>query len=157
MNYLTPHFTLEELTYSSTGARLGLDNTPSDEVKARLVDLCVELLEPIRHGLGDRPIHSDSGYRSQAVNAAVGGVPTSAHCEGRADDLVVPGIPLLVVYEEVAKMDLPFDQLILEYGVWVHAAIPRPGDRPRRQLLMKFADGRGYQPFDPAAAAAAIP
>lgn len=68
---LTPHFTLAELTASTTAQRLGLDNTPSAAIVQRLGDLA-KILERVRQYLG-KPIIVTSGYRSLAVNKAVGG------------------------------------------------------------------------------------
>ena len=51
---LTPNFSLDELTFSSTALRHGLDNTPDDAQVAALHRLCETLLEPARALLGDR-------------------------------------------------------------------------------------------------------
>ena len=48
---LTQHFTLAELTKSSTAERLGLDNTPPPEVLPALTSTA-EMLERIRSTLG---------------------------------------------------------------------------------------------------------
>ena len=66
---LTQHFTLAELTKSTTAQRLRLDNTPPPELMPRLVRTA-EMLERIRSTLGV-PVVVTSGYRSRAVNAAV--------------------------------------------------------------------------------------
>lgn len=153
MIFLSTHFTLDELVVSQYAAREGWDNTPPAPSVAELRRLVGIILEPIRHEVGDRALVVSSGYRSPRVNAAIGGAPASAHVDGRAADFTVPGIRLLTLFEVVAKADLPFDQLIYEYGRWVHAGIARIGETPRRQLLMKFA-GRGYELFDPEKAAA---
>ena len=44
---LTPHFTLAELTASTTATRLGIDNTPPAEIVPRLI-MVAEMLERIR-------------------------------------------------------------------------------------------------------------
>lgn len=152
---LTPNFTLEELVASEVAARRGLDNTPGASSRANLLRLASTVLEPIRKVCGDREVKSLSGYRAPAVNLAVGGAASSAHVDGRADDLIIPSLPILVVYETIARADLPIDQLIFEYGRWIHAAIARNGETPRRQLLMKLV-GRGYETFDPNRAALAV-
>ena len=145
--HLSRYFTLAELTASETAARQGLDNTPANLVVANLQRLCETLLEPIRRELA-RPIHVSSGYRSPQVNLAVGGAPASAHVDGRAADFLVPGMALAGAYDAIARADLPIDQLIAEYGAWIHVAIARVGTEPRRQLLMKLT-GRGYETYDP--------
>ena len=70
---LSPNFSLAEMTHSQTAAREGIDNTPKPEHLENLKRLCIELLEPIRSMLGNRPIAVSSGYRSPQLNAAVNG------------------------------------------------------------------------------------
>jgi hypothetical protein len=71
---LTEHFSLAELTTTSTG----LDNTPDADQEARLQTLA-EFMEKVRAILGNNAVTVDSAFRSEAVNAAVGGVSNSAH------------------------------------------------------------------------------
>ena len=80
--FLSPHFTLEELTTTKTG----ITNIPNDNDVNQLRNLCNDILEPLREKLGC-PLFVDSGFRSQAVNEAVGGVPTSQHKLGQAADI----------------------------------------------------------------------
>ncbi|MFJ8577308.1 D-Ala-D-Ala carboxypeptidase family metallohydrolase [Micromonospora sp. NPDC093277] len=44
-------------------------------------------LEALRHRLGDKPIHVNSGFRSSACNRKVGGASDSQHLYGTAADL----------------------------------------------------------------------
>jgi hypothetical protein len=78
---LTAHFTLEEMSFSEAAARLGRDNTPGSTAMANLT-LVAACMETIRALVGDKSIVVHSGYRSTEVNRAVGGVSTSAHCQG---------------------------------------------------------------------------
>ena len=48
--------------------------------------LCQKVLQPLRDKFGSAII-VNSGYRSPAVNKAVGGVPTSQHVRGEAADI----------------------------------------------------------------------
>lgn len=80
------YFTLKELTHSDTALRLGLDNTPGVTASDNLIYLVEKLLDPIRERYG-APIIVISGYRSPAVNEAVGGVATSQHLRGEAADI----------------------------------------------------------------------
>ena len=73
---LTPHFKLSEFTKSSTATARKIDNTPSQEVISNLQALCQNVLEPLREYF-NCPIIIDSGYRSPALNKAVGGVANS--------------------------------------------------------------------------------
>ena len=74
---LTTNFLLEEFTRSTTADRLGINNTPNAIEIANLRMLCVQILQPARSALG--PVQIVSGFRSAALNAAVGGVSDSAH------------------------------------------------------------------------------
>jgi putative chitinase len=113
---LSTHFSLEELTITQVR---GVDNTPNTEIVSNLNHTAWQM-EIVRHILGDIPIHVNSGYRSAAVNAAVGGSEHSAHCLGYAVDFICPefGEPLQVA-KKILASGLKFDQLITE-GTWVH-------------------------------------
>lgn len=141
---LSPHFRLSELTLSQKAVRLALDNTPSAAQLANLERLCTTLLEPMRLAL-DSPIVISSGFRSRLVNTAVGGSKTSDHLDGRAADLIVPGFAhgdVLALARAVAKMDLPFAQLIYE-GTWLHISIAREGAVASHEVLTaRFRPGK---------------
>ncbi len=142
---LSPHFSLEELTFSQTAARQGIDNTASPQIAANLV-LVVGILEDIRSLLGDVPLHISSGYRCPALNTLIGGSRTSAHMNGLAADFTAPDFgSVLEVAQAIAASGLVFDQLIHEYGTWVHVGMAASGVTPRRQLLTIFK-GTGYMP-----------
>lgn len=139
---LSPHFTLAELTLSQTAARQGIDNTPPAEVVAALRETAA-VLERVRRLLGDRPIVVTSGFRCLALNRAIGSLDSSAHVLGRAADFTCPAFgPPLEVARTIAQSDIAFDQLIHEFGSWVHIA-QTPG-LPRRQLLTIDGAGTRY-------------
>jgi zinc D-Ala-D-Ala carboxypeptidase len=143
---LSDHFTLAELTKSQTAARLGIDNTPDQMIIGNLASLCDSILEPIRAHFGV-PFSPSSSYRSEALNRAIGGSSTSAHCQGLAVDIEIPlasvSNPDLARW---VKDNLVYDQIILEFWTgepgsgWVHI-----GDavEPRGQVLT-FQRGKGY-------------
>ncbi|MFT5684304.1 MAG: hypothetical protein ACI8RZ_005245, partial [Myxococcota bacterium] len=86
------YFTWAEFKKSGTASRLGLDNTPTPAAQARIGQLCVAVLDPLRAHLG-RPIRITSGYRAPAVNKALKGASsTSQHMLGEAVDFKVEGI-----------------------------------------------------------------
>ncbi len=143
---LTPHFTLAELVHSSTASRLRLDNTPPADV-LRALQTTAEMLERIRSTLGV-PIIITSGYRSPAVNRAVGGVTSSDHLTGQAADIVAPryGTPHLVATTLAPLVStLGIEQLILE-GVkgkqWVHVSTRRPSKPINRVITITDAGVR---------------
>lgn len=141
MTQLTEHFSLEELIFSSTAERKGIDNTPTPNVADNLATLA-KLLEQVRTLLGG-PLHIDSGYRCPELNQDVGGSKLSAHMFGRAADFVCAeyGSPMEIV-TSLSTSNLVYDQIIQE-GTWVHISIPEDGKSPRQQILTAhFVDGK---------------
>lgn len=138
---LSPNFVLAEFIISQEAERRGIDNTPTPEIITHLTALCVAILEPLRQALG--PVRVSSGYRSPALNAAIGGAKDSQHMTGHAADISVNGRTLDEVYNWLYD-NAPFDQVIREFppGGWVHVSHD-PG-RGRRQGLRatRGADGR---------------
>ena len=138
---LSDHFLLSEFTRSATAQAQGIDNTPGPEHLANLRQLAATL-ERVRDVLG-HPILVSSGYRSPALNRAVGGSATSDHANGLAGDFTCPGFgSVQQVCEAIVAAGIPFDQLIYEQGntQWVHLGI---GTRMRRQV-MSWSPARGY-------------
>lgn len=137
---LTQHFTLAELTRSTTAEKLGIDNTPPPELLPRLI-LVAEMLERIRTTL-NCPVIVSSGYRCEKVNLAVGGATTSDHPQGHAADIVAPRFGTAT---QVARMLAPLvsvlgiGQLILE-GVngrqWVHVSTHTPEKSVNRVITI---------------------
>ena len=141
---LSKNFTLKEFTKSMTATRLGIDNTPQDEHLVSAVALFENCVQKIREHWGITRI--SSGYRSPALNEAIGGSTTSQHSKGQAVDFECDGTDNL----EVAKWirdNLDFDQMIWEFGTdknpnWLH--ISWVSHRPNRKKLTiaKKVDGR---------------
>jgi zinc D-Ala-D-Ala carboxypeptidase len=117
MTRLSEHFTLEEFIVSSTADSLGIANTPTPEHLENL-KLTAAGFEKARAILGDCAIVITSGYRNPKVNAAVGGVPNSAHALGFAGDFRAAGFSALGAAQKLrdaqARGEIEFDQLILE-------------------------------------------
>lgn len=65
--------------------------------KVLVDDDLVSLLEQIREAAGGKAVTINSGYRSPAHNAAVGGVSNSQHVKGTAADIVVEDTDPLTV------------------------------------------------------------
>lgn len=130
---LTEHFTLDELTWSDTGQRLGINNEPSEIILGNL-RLLAQALEDVRK-LFAAPIHINSGYRCDRLNTAIGGSRNSRHMLGLAADFIVPGFGSPIeVARTILKSRVVFDQLIYEH-TWVHLGLAIVGDEPRRQVL----------------------
>ena len=131
---LSAHFGLEEMTRSQVALRLGIPNVPGDDEVTALRSLCAVLLEPVRSLLAV-PLHVDSGFRCEALNAYVHGAPDSAHLQGRAADCIPIGMPLREAFDLIHGSALPFDQIIIECDAWLHLSIAAFGNTPRRQAL----------------------
>jgi zinc D-Ala-D-Ala carboxypeptidase len=118
--YISSNFTIDEFTHSQTAARLGIDNDPPPDVLDNLKSLAYAL-EEVRSILGNRPLLISSGYRSPALNAAVGGSIGSQHLLGEAVDFTCPsfGTPDEIV-KALQASGTPYHQLIREFGRWVH-------------------------------------
>ncbi len=139
---LTTNFSSEELSATNTG----IPNIPNDSILCSLKYVAVYLLQPIRNEWGK--ITVTSGYRSDEVNSAVGGIASSAHIKGRAVD----------IFPEDADIDVVFDWIVensgIEYGSailenvngkrWIHISLPRLY-KPNRMALI-FHNGN-YKPY----------
>ena len=90
------------------------------------------------------PIVINSGYRSEAVNKAIGGVAGSNHLTGCAVDIHVDGIEQAIRYaailldiSEERKED--FDELLIEgkgFGsLWLHFAVRPSGNRRKVRFI----------------------
>ncbi len=130
---LSKNLSLEELTVTNTGE----DNTPSNEHEDKLLYVANYLVQPIRDEFGI--VIVNSGYRSKAVNTAVGGSLTSQHCEGEAADIRTPNADLYRVYLWTIE-NLIFGQIIYEQkgnAKWIHISLPRLVKENQQALLFK--------------------
>jgi zinc D-Ala-D-Ala carboxypeptidase len=135
---LSEHFTLEEATLSETAARLGIVNLPSEEVQLNMMFAAV-CLEKLRAFIG-KSILITSWYRSPTLNLKIpGSSKTSAHTLGYAIDCNIQGITPLnlckISVEFFNKNNIIFDQIIHEYGRWMHVSFDPRG---RKECLTIF-------------------
>jgi len=126
---LSSHFTLAELTYTD---HRQFDNTPT-QIEISNLQRLAQFLEIVKATLGGKPVIITSGYRSKAVNDAVGSKDSSHHRLGLAADFRVPGMTPDAVVRALLK--LPYQQIIREFDAWTHISIPQTG-APRRQALI---------------------
>ena len=133
---LTDHFYLDEFTRSETAARFGrLIVVPLDgTVFFNLRKLCELILEPLRDNVG-ASIHVTSGYRPDWLNKQVRGSSKSQHTRGLAADIVVDGHNPLLTCHRIITLNLPYDQLIYEFGVWTHVSVAAEPALPRGKVL----------------------
>lgn len=146
---VSQHFTFAELTRTEHRDFLDEQADAPPQVRANLVRLCADLLEPAREIVG--PLRVNSGYRCPGLNAAIAGSRTSAHMDGLAADVVPLDMDLHDAFTRLAQSGLPVDQLIFEFSRWIHLGAPRHAHEPRRQRLAIYEPGHYVQwnPADP--------
>ena len=124
--FIMIYFSITEMVKSATAKRLGIDNTPSDDIKNNLTLFIEKVLDPIREDWGS-PIIVSSGYRCPELNKAVGGAKTSGHQYGFCADLQVKGGMKRVreladfIFEWMKDHHMKFDELLFESsgnGTW---------------------------------------
>lgn len=149
--YLTPHFTLEEMT--RTNVELGYmdrqrQTQPDEQVMENLTRVC-QWLEMLRqrwnehYGEGNDPVIINSAFRCKELNRLVGGCTTSNHLTGCAADLRVMGKEQLLRYVVLLldisdEMHQDFDELLMERnarGYWLHFAVRPKNNRRKISLL----------------------
>lgn len=139
---LSTYFTLDEACFSETAIRLGINNIPNQE-QFRAIQSSAYKLDILRDKVG-YPIHISSWLRIPELNAKIpGSSKTSHHTTGFAIDCSASSMPvfnLCKLAEEVYK-DIGFDQIIHEYGGWMHISF-HPNNR--RQTLTIFRNSKGY-------------
>jgi hypothetical protein len=129
---LSASFYLNEFTFSQEAERHGYKNEPNEKQIENLRLLCVNVLQPLREII-NVPIFINSGFRSFDVNAAVVGRINSQHLEGKAADFVVHSMNLIDVFNIIIHK-LSFDQLIYEFGKWIH--VSWNGDKNRKDVMI---------------------
>ena len=142
---LSKNLALAEVTRSETAKRKGISNMPTPEHIENFKKLAENVFQPIREHFGC-PIHISSGYRSAALNKAVGGSASSQHCTGEAIDIDMDGTSITnkQVFDFV-KEHVNFDQMIWEFGTdtnpdWVHVSYESTG-KQRKQVLRAVKQG----------------
>jgi len=159
---LSKNLELSEVTRSETAKRKGISNMPTPEHIENFKKLAENVFQPIREHFGV-PIRISSGYRSEALNKAIGGagkvingkyVASSQHCKGEAIDIDMDGSSITnkQVFDFI-KDNLNFDQLIWEFGTstnpdWVHVSFDSEG-KQRKQVLkaVKKGSSTSYVPY----------
>jgi zinc D-Ala-D-Ala carboxypeptidase len=144
---LSKNLTLREATKSITAKRLGIENEPEAWEKKNLSVIAEEVFQKVRDHFG-APIAVTSGYRSKALNKAIGGSRHSQHIQGRALDLdahVYGKVSNAEIFNYI-KDNLDFDQLIWEFGTdsepdWIHVSYIRGDENKNRCLRAVKEDG----------------
>jgi hypothetical protein len=133
---ISKHISYDEATISPTALRLGIDNTPPDNILEAMKAVSESCFEPIREWYG-KPIKVNSFYRCPELNKAVKGSATSQHVKGEAIDITAGSRDENKKIYEWAKANLIFDQLINEYNFsWVHISFKK-GNNRNQTLVIK--------------------
>jgi zinc D-Ala-D-Ala carboxypeptidase len=152
---LSKNLSLAEVTKSATAKRRGIANEPTIDHLENLKAVAENIFQPIREEFMC-PIFVSSGYRSEALNEAIGGSKTSQHSKGEAIDLDadVYGVITNADIFHYALDRLDFDQLIWEFGTdenpdWVHISYKK--DKRNRHQVLKAVRVNGktkYLPYE---------
>ena len=149
---------MEELTRSDVARAKNIDNKPTPEHEAHLVEMVEKLIDPLREQwavycanehIGTPQLRMSSGYRSKKLNAAVGGSATSSHTVGYALD-IIPMNGRLKEFKQFCRRyleDKKFDQMISEdenkadTPAWIHIGYKHTDGKQRRRFL-SMVDGK---------------
>lgn len=147
MERISEHISYKEGIKSNTATRLNINNTPDDYQITNMVNIGINVFEPLRKYVGG-PIRINSFYRCEELNRAIGGSSRSQHCEGRAIDLDdTLGHKTNAEMYRYIKDNLSFDQLIWEFGDdnnpdWIHVSYIHPDENRKRCLRAERINGK---------------
>ena len=156
--HLSQHYTLGEMTKTGTG----IPNIPSRVSIENLRNICENWLEEMRYDYNTlyclkpgedyetsqsvEPVIITSGFRSEDVNRAVGGSPSSNHLTGCAVDIRCAGFEQAVRYATIL-LDIAddtrqdYDELFIERKkggrYWLHFAVRPENNRRKMMFLLK--------------------
>ena len=140
---LSTNLSLAEATSSATALRKGIANKPTQQHLLNLKEVALHIFQPCRNHFG-KPLRVTSGYRSEALNEAIGGSKKSQHSKGEALDMQsTKGYTNKELFTYI-KDNLTFDQLIGEFPdnvgeyAWVHCSYKKEGNRG--EVLIAYKD-----------------
>lgn len=129
-------FTRARLEASATAKARGINNTCPDELLPNLAELAWTLdkiEKALKAQYGQKAqLSVNCAFRCDKLNDAVGGSKTSAHRLAFAADITCNALNPYQLAVFIYKLGLPFDQIIQEFGRWVHIGLAKT---PRKQLL----------------------
>ena len=105
---LSENFSLKEFSRSQTATRLGINNTVPEIYIPRIIALTKNILQPARDVHGR--IRITSGFRSETLNALIGGSSASQHRFGEAADFEALKVSNLTLAHWI-KNNCEFDQI----------------------------------------------
>ena len=144
---ISKNFTLKELTKSSTGERLGIDNSVKDQ--ETLVNLCAlthNVLQKVREEHGRTTVNSS--FRCLDLNRAIKSSDKSQHVKGEAADIECPALDNFLLAKWIAS-NVDFDMVLLEFytpGIpdsgWVHVSYKADGNNREKELTAVKVKGK---------------
>lgn len=144
---LSQHLSLAEMVNSDFAKKKNILNNPSNIIISNMKLLAESVFEPIRQHF-NAPIYISSGYRSFALNKALGGSYSSQHVKGEAMDIDMDNTSITnaQIFNYI-KSNVKFDQLIWEFGTdknpdWVHVSYASNG-KQRNQILKAKRTSKG--------------
>lgn len=149
---ISKYLSYEEIIYSQTAIKHGIDNEPSERQIAAFKEVA-KVFDEVREYIG-APLAVTSGFRSKELNARIGGAISSDHMSpnGNTAALDIDAH----VYSNGTNADIfhyikdncNFKQLIWEFGTdeepaWVHIGVSRwLADNKNEVLVAKRVNGR---------------
>jgi hypothetical protein len=154
MSQVSKYISLNEILKSNTATRRGIDNTNITESQLNnFKELGKKVFDPLREWVGG-PVKINSGFRSPELNEAIGGAGglngKSQHCANNGAALDIDdtfGHKTNAEMFEYIKNNLPYDQLLWEYGDddnpdWVHVSHVSIEANRKQVLRVKRVDGK---------------
>jgi hypothetical protein len=146
MTYISKHISWDEATGSQTAEEQGIDNTPNADQLKHMRVLARNVFEPLREWAAE-PINVNSFFRSEALNAAIGGSHRSLHMRGSAIDIDATGSKTNADLFHYIRENLCFDQMIWEFGDdenpdWIHVSYINDSQN-RQEILQAYKDKKG--------------
>jgi hypothetical protein len=132
---ISSNFTLGMLVRTDNRKYIEKNLTASQYFLDNLSRLCSEVLEPVRTLMGGVSI--SSCFRCKDLNSAIGGAKNSQHTVGEAADIEYPGAtsgaPLKEAFNKIAFSNIPYSQIIFEFGEWIHIGLIDPKLYPNKK------------------------
>jgi hypothetical protein len=141
---ISVYVSMSEVIKSNTATRKGIDNVPNEKQLNNIASLAVAVFDPLREWVGGA-VKINSGFRSEALNKAIGGSKTSQHCanNGAAFDIddTFGHATNKDMFHYIKDM-MSFDQLIWEFGddnnpSWVHVSFVSSAKNRMEVLVAK--------------------
>lgn len=140
MERISKNYKMSEFAVSATASAKGINNEIPESVKPAIRALVNKVLQPISDYTEWTNVLT-SGYRSGALNKAVGGAVNSQHTKGEAADCnfyqKINGkkvkVSSYLAAKTIVESGVTFDQMIL-YPTFVHLSNKLSGEN-RKQIL----------------------